>query len=58
MFKYPLGFFVFLFISGAGYLLYRLVKGIIAAKKKEEEKPKPPAEEVVLLREIRDSLKN
>jgi len=37
---------------------YRDILGEKEGEKKEEEKPKPPAEEVVLLREIRDSLKN
>ncbi len=42
------------------FVLFLIVKGINAASKKKEEAPAPPAdpsEEVVLLREIRDSLK-
>lgn len=42
------------------FAIFLLVKGINRLKKKEEEVPAPPAEpseEVLLLREIRDSLK-
>ncbi|OGD69536.1 hypothetical protein A3E89_00035 [Candidatus Campbellbacteria bacterium RIFCSPHIGHO2_12_FULL_35_10] len=40
------------------FAIFMIIKQLNRFKKKEEEKPKPPAEEVVLLREIRDSLKN
>lgn len=39
------------------FAIFILVKQINKFKKKEEEKPKTPAEEILLLREIRDSLK-
>lgn len=42
------------------FAIFMVVKGINAAKKKEETKPAAPAappEDIVLLREIRDSLK-
>jgi large conductance mechanosensitive channel len=37
--------------------IFVVIKGINRMKKKEEAKPAAPSEEVVLLREIRDSLK-
>ena len=43
------------------FVVFMMVKGINNAKKKEEAKPAAPAkpsEDVLLLREIRDSLKN
>lgn len=42
------------------FVIFMVVKGINSAKKKEEAKPAAPAapaEDIVLLREIRDSLK-
>lgn len=42
------------------FVIFMVVKAMNAAKKKEEEKPAAPAappEDIVLLREIRDSLK-
>ena len=39
------------------FAIFIAIKQINKLKKKEEEKPAEPAEEVVLLREIRDSLK-
>ncbi len=42
------------------FVIFMVVKGINASKKKEEEAPAEPAptpEDIVLLREIRDSLK-
>ncbi|MCT4642758.1 MAG: large conductance mechanosensitive channel protein MscL [Bacteriovoracaceae bacterium] len=42
------------------FVIFMVVKGINATKKKEEEAPSEPAptpEDIVLLREIRDSLK-
>lgn len=39
------------------FAIFMVVKIMNAAKKKEEAKPAPPSEEVLLLREIRDSLK-
>lgn len=42
------------------FVIFLVIKGINSLKKKEEEKvsePAPPSEEVLLLREIRDSLK-
>lgn len=47
--------FVFAIVAWA---LFVVVKAMTALKKKEEAKPVAPAEEVILLREIRDSLKN
>jgi large conductance mechanosensitive channel len=47
----------FLIVAGA---VFMMVKGINTMKKKEEEKPEEPpkpSEEVVLLQEIRDSLR-
>jgi len=43
-----------------GFIIFLVVKGINKLKAKEEEKPKAPStpEEIVLLREIRDALKN
>ncbi len=43
------------------FAIFMVIKGMNSLKQKEEEKPKEPAkpsEEVVLLTEIRDSLKN
>ncbi len=37
--------------------IFIIIKQLNKLKKKEEEKPTEPAEEVILLREIRDSLK-
>ena len=39
------------------FAIFIVIKQINKLKKKEEEKPSAPSEEVVLLREIRDSLK-
>lgn len=39
------------------FAIFLVVKVMNAAKKKEEAKPAPPSEEVLLLREIRDSLR-
>lgn len=39
------------------FAIFIAIKQINRLKKKQEEKPKPPTEEVLLLREIRDSLK-
>lgn len=39
------------------FAIFMMVKAINNMKKKEEEKPAAPAEDIVLLREIRDSLK-
>lgn len=39
------------------FAIFMMVKAINNLKKKEEEKPAAPAEDIVLLREIRDSLK-
>ncbi len=47
--------FVFAIVAWA---LFVVVKAMNALKRKEEAKPVAPAEDVVLLREIRDSLKN
>jgi large conductance mechanosensitive channel len=47
--------FVFAIVAWA---LFLVVKAMNTLKKKEEAKPAVPTEEVVLLREIRDSLKN
>lgn len=47
--------FVFAIVAWA---LFILIKAINVLKKKEETKPAAPAEEVILLREIRDSLKD
>ena len=44
----------FLIISSSIFLVIHQLNKL---KKKEEEKPIPPAEEILLLREIRDSLK-
>ncbi|MBI5402331.1 MAG: large-conductance mechanosensitive channel protein MscL [Ignavibacteriae bacterium] len=40
------------------FCIFMLVKAINSLKKKEEEKPAAPKEEIVLLTEIRDSLKS
>ncbi len=45
----------FLIIS---FAIFLVVKQINKFKRKEEKKPKEPSEDIVLLREIRDSLKN
>ncbi|MEM7353707.1 MAG: large conductance mechanosensitive channel protein MscL [Acidobacteriota bacterium] len=50
--------FDFLIIA---FVVFMMVRAINNAKKKEEEKPaapKEPSEEILLLREIRDGLKN
>jgi large conductance mechanosensitive channel len=47
--------FVFLIVA---WVLFLVVKGMTRLKKAEEAKPAAPAEDVVLLREIRDALKN
>ena len=39
------------------FAIFIVIKQINRLKKKEEEKPAEPAEDIVLLREIRDSLK-
>ena len=39
------------------FAIFMIIKQLNRFKKKEEEKPKEPTEEIVLLREIRDSLK-
>ncbi len=39
------------------FAIFIVIKQINKFKKKEEEKPAEPSEEIVLLREIRDSLK-
>ncbi len=44
----------FLIIS---FVIFLIIKAMNSMKKKEEEKPAAPPEDVVLLREIRDSLK-
>ena len=44
----------FLIIS---FVIFMIIKAVNSMKKKEEEKPATPAEDIVLLREIRDSLK-
>ncbi len=44
----------FLIIS---FVIFMIIKAVNSMKKKEESKPSAPPEEVVLLREIRDSLK-
>src|ERR1043165_733672 len=57
---FPVGLFLqaiidFILIA---FVLFLVVKGINASKKKEAvAPPAPPSEEVLLLREIRDSLK-
>ena len=57
---FPLGLFLqavidFILIA---FVLFLIIKVINARKKKVEEAPAPTPEEIVLLREIRDSLKN
>jgi large conductance mechanosensitive channel len=47
--------FVFAIVAWA---LFLIVKAMNTLKKKEEAKPAPTAEDVLLLREIRDALKN
>ena len=44
----------FLIIS---FVIFMIVKAVNSMKKKEEAAPAAPAEDIVLLREIRDSLK-
>ena len=44
----------FLIIS---FVIFMIIKAVNSMKKKEKSKPSAPPEEVVLLREIRDSLK-
>lgn len=39
------------------FVMFLIVKAINSMKKKQADVPAPPAEEVILLREIRDSLK-
>jgi len=39
------------------FVMFLVIKAINRLKKKEEAAPSPPSEEIVLLREIRDSLK-
>ncbi|PLX25963.1 large conductance mechanosensitive channel protein MscL [Candidatus Parcubacteria bacterium] len=39
------------------FAIFIVIKQVNRLKKKQEAKPKPPTEEVLLLREIRDSLK-
>ena len=39
------------------FVIFLIIKAMNTMKKKEEEKPATPPEDVVLLREIRDSLK-
>jgi large conductance mechanosensitive channel len=39
------------------FVMFLIIKAINSMKKKEEAAPSAPAEEIVLLREIRDSLK-
>ncbi|MFM2374334.1 MAG: large-conductance mechanosensitive channel protein MscL [Candidatus Parcubacteria bacterium] len=47
--------FVFVIVA---FALFLVVKAMSKLKKAEEAKPAAPAEDVVLLREIRDALKN
>ncbi len=47
--------FVFIIVA---FALFLVVKAMNTMKKKEEAKPSAPAEDIVLLREIRDSLRN
>lgn len=56
---FPVGLFLqavidFILIA---FVLFLIIKAMNSAKKKEVEAPAPLAEEIVLLREIRDSLK-
>ncbi len=39
------------------FVIFLIIKALNNMKRKEEEKPAAPAEDIVLLREIRDSLK-
>ena len=52
--KFIQAFINFLIIS---FVIFMIIKAVNNMKKKEEAKPAPPPEDVVLLREIRDSLK-
>lgn len=57
---FPLGIFLqavidFILIA---FVLFLVIKAMNARKKKVEAAPAPTPEEIVLLREIRDSLKN
>jgi large conductance mechanosensitive channel len=47
--------FVFVIVA---FALFLVVKAMSKLKKAEDAKPSAPSEEVVLLREIRDGLKN
>jgi large conductance mechanosensitive channel len=40
------------------FVLFLLIKGMNAVMKKKEAAPGPPPEDIILLREIRDALKN
>lgn len=40
------------------FTIFMVIKQLNRFRKKQEAKPAPPAEEVILLREIRDKLKN
>ena len=56
---FPIGLFLqavidFILIA---FVLFLIVKAINARKKKDVAVPQPPTEEVILLREIRDSLR-
>jgi len=53
--KFVQAFINFLIIS---FVIFMIIKAVNSMKKKEEAKPAPPPEDVMLLREIRDSLKN
>ena len=52
--KFIQAFINFLIIS---FVIFMIIKAVNSMKKKEEAKPAAPSEDVVLLREIRDSLK-
>jgi large conductance mechanosensitive channel len=53
--KFLQAIFVFVVVA---WVLFMVIKGMNSMKKKEESKPSAPPEDVVLLREIRDALKN
>jgi large conductance mechanosensitive channel len=53
--KFLQAIFVFVVVA---WVLFMVIKGMNSMKKKEESKPSAPSEDVVLLREIRDALKN
>lgn len=57
---FPIGVFIqavidFILIA---FILFMIVRGINRLKKKEEATPAAPNEDILLLREIRDALKN